>query len=533
MVGEDARSASSPTIQPLWRAPQARGSAEAGNRALSEKKNEVNMADEREMRLQRLQALREQGINPYPQHVERTHTIAEVLQHFDEFSGPDGSYTLVGRIRVLREQGKVTFARIEDGTGSIQLFFRINDVGEEAYRRIKLLDVGDFIQASGFLFTTRTGERTLHVLHFRVIAKSLRPLPEKYHGLEDIELRQRKRYLDLIANGDEVKQVFITRSRVISAMRRFLDEHGFIEVETPVLQPLYGGATARPFITHHNTLDRDLYLRIAVELYLKRLIVGGFERVYEIGRDFRNEGIDRTHNPEFTVMECYQAYADYNDMMKLVEEMIAFIAQEVKGSTRITYQGTEIDLAPPWPRIPLLDAIAEFTGIDPSRYPDRESLAAEMRARGFEADPKLSRGRLIDDLKGAMFRKGIPALRQALFLIDYPLEVSPLAKLHREKPGLVERFQPFAGGLELGNAFTELNDPLDQRARFEDQARQRSHGDEEAQVLDEDFLEALETGMPPTGGLGIGVDRLAMLMADQETIRDVILFPTMRKTEEE
>ncbi|GHO95794.1 lysine--tRNA ligase [Reticulibacter mediterranei] len=491
------------------------------------------MADEREIRLQRLQTLREQGINPYPNNALRTHTIADVLQHFDELAGPDGSFTLVGRIRLLREMGKAAFAKIEDGTGSIQVYFRINDLGAEAYRTIKLLDLGDFIEVTGFLFITRTGERTLHAKSYRLLAKGLRPLPEKYHGLEDRELRQRKRYLDLIANGDEAKQVFVIRSRTITAMRRYLDDHGFIEVETPMLQPLYGGATARPFITHHNTLDRDLYLRIAIELYLKRLIVGGFERVYEIGRNFRNEGIDRSHNPEFTMMECYQAYADYNDMMKLVEEMIAFIAQQVKGSTHITYQGTEIDLTPPWPRIPLLDAIAKYTGINVEQFPDRDSLATEMRARGYEADLKLSRGRLIDDLKGAMFRQGIPELRQALFLIDYPLDVSPLTKQHRTKPGLVERFQPFIGGLECGNAFTELNDPLDQRSRFEDQMRQRSRGDEEAQVLDEDFLEALEIGMPPTGGIGLGIDRLAMLMADQESIRDVIPFPTMRKTAEE
>ncbi len=491
------------------------------------------MADEREIRLQRLQTLREQGINPYPNDAQRTHTIANVLQHFDELAGPDGSFTLVGRIRLLREMGKAAFAKIEDGTGSIQVYCRINDLGAEAYRTIKLLDLGDFIEVTGFLFITRTGERTLHVKSYRLLAKGLRPLPEKYHGLEDRELRQRKRYLDLIANGDEARQVFIIRSRTITAMRRYLDEHDFIEVETPMLQPLYGGATARPFITYHNTLDRDLYLRIAIELYLKRLIVGGFERVYEIGRNFRNEGIDRSHNPEFTMMECYQAYADYNDMMHLVEEMIAFIAQQAKGNTHITYQGTEIDLTPPWPRIPLLEAISKYTGINVAQFPDRDGLAAEMRARGYEADPKLSRGRLIDDLKGAMFRQGIPELRQALFLIDYPLDVSPLTKQHRTKPGLVERFQPFIGGLECGNAFTELNDPLDQRARFEDQMRQRSRGDDEAQVLDEDFLEALEIGMPPTGGIGLGIDRLAMLMADQESIRDVIPFPTMRKTAEE
>ncbi len=378
---------------------------------------------------------------------------------------------------------------------------------------------------TGFLFLTRTGERTLHVKDFRLLSKGLRPLPEKYHGLEDRETRQRKRYLDLIANGDEVRQVFVTRSRVISAMRRYLDEHGFIEVETPILQPLYGGATARPFVTHHNTLDRNLFLRIAVELYLKRLIVGGFERVYEIGRDFRNEGIDRSHNPEFTMMECYQAYADYTDIMKLVEEMTHYIALEVKGTPRITYQGTEIDLTPPWPRIRLLDAILEFTGIDVQLFPDRDSLAAEMRANGYEADPAFGRGRLIDELKSGMLRKNILALKQALFLTDYPLDISPLAKTHRSEPELAERFQPFIGGLEMGNAFTELNDPLDQRHRFEDQARQRAQGDEEAQVLDEDFLEALEIGMPPTGGLGIGIDRFIMLMTDQESIRDVIFFP--------
>jgi lysyl-tRNA synthetase class 2 len=491
------------------------------------------MADEREMRMQRLHTLREEGINPYPNRVQRTHTISELLQHFEEWQGPEGSFTVVGRIRLMREMGKVAFIKIEDGTGSIQTYFRINDIGEEAYRRLKLVDLGDFVQVSGFLFLTRTGERTIHVSEFRILSKGLRPLPEKFHGLEDKEIRQRKRYLDLIANGDEIKNIFVTRSRTITAMRRYLDELGFLEVETPILQPLYGGATARPFITHHNTLDRDFYLRIAVELYLKRLIVGGFEKVYEIGRDFRNEGIDRTHNPEFTMMECYQAYADYEDIMTLVEEMIHFIAIEVKGTPRITYQGYEIDLTPPWPRIRLLDAIAEFTGIDVNLFPDKESLAAEMRANGYEADPRLGRGRLIDDLMKAIFRKGIPVLRQAIFLTDYPRDISPLAKDHSEIPGLVDRFQPFIGGLECGNAFTELNDPLDQRARFEDQMRQRDQGDDEAQVLDEDFLEALEVGMPPTGGLGIGVDRLAMLMADQESIRDVILFPAMRKTAEE
>jgi lysyl-tRNA synthetase class 2 len=491
------------------------------------------MVEERDVRLQHLQSLRDLGLNPYPQAVKRTHTIRDILEHFDEFAGPDGSYTLVGRIRLLRDMGKATFAQIEDGSGRIQVYLRLNDVGPDTYQLIKLLDIGDFIQVHGFLFRTRTDERTLHVQSLSVLSKGLRPLPDKYHGLEDRDTRQRKRYLDLLANGDEIKQIFVTRSRMITAMRHFLDEHDFIEVETPILQPLYGGANARPFTTHHNTLDRDLFLRIAIELYHKRLIVGGFERVYEIGRNFRNEGIDRSHNPEFTMIEFYMAYADYHDTMKLVEQMVAAIALRVKGTTQIIYQGQEIDLTPPWKRIPLLDAIAEFTGINVRKFPDRDSLAAAMRAKDFEVDPKVSHGRLIDDLKGAMFRLNIPELQQALFLLDYPEEVSPLTKQHRTQPGMVERFQPFIGGLECGNAYTELNDPIVQRARFEDQARQRARGDDETQPLDEDFLEALEIGMPPTSGVGLGVDRLAMLMANQESIRDVILFPTMRKTAEE
>ncbi|GCF08587.1 lysine--tRNA ligase [Dictyobacter arantiisoli] len=491
------------------------------------------MTEERAIRIQRVQALRDLGINPYPNTVERTHTIAEILAQFDALSGPEGSYTLVGRIRLLREMGKATFAQIEDGTGRMQVYIRVNDVGVETYQLIKLLDLGDFIQVSGFLFVTRTNERTLHVRALRILAKGLRPLPDKYHGLEDRDTRQRKRYLDLVANGDEIRRIFVIRSRMITAMRHYLDQHDFIEVETPILQPIYGGANARPFITHHNTLERDLFLRIAIELYHKRLLVGGFERVYEIGRNFRNEGIDRSHNPEFTMIEFYMAYADYNDTMKLVEEMLANIATAITGTPTITYQGVTIDLTPPWKRYSLLDAITEFTGIDVRKYPERESLAAAMREKHYDVDPHLGRGRLIDDLKSEIFRSNHPATKQALFLLDYPEDVSPLTKQHRSLPGLVERFQPFIGGLECGNAYTELNDPLDQRARFEDQARQRAQGDDEAQVLDEDFLEALEVGMPPTSGVGLGIDRLAMLMADQESIRDVILFPTMRKAADE
>jgi len=494
--------------------------------------------EEREVRLAKLDALREAGIEPYPLRAHRSHTIAEALAQFDHLATQQTAITLAGRIMLMRVMGGLTFANIADGTGRIQVSFKRDELGLETYTHLKkLYDPGDFIEVSGFLFKTQKGERTLHAQQLRMLSKALHPLPEKYHGLTDIETRYRQRYLDLIANRDEVLPVFIARSRIISSMRRFLESRDFIEVETPILQPLYGGATARPFVTHHNALDRDFYLRIATELYLKRLLVGGMERVYEIGKDFRNEGIDRSHSPEFTMMECYQAYADYTDIMRLTEEMIAEITYETLGTTQIMYQGTAIDLTPPWPRITLRNAIREYMGIDIADYPDKESLLAVMTEHHMEVDPHLARGRLIDELKSAMFKthtlfgRDIPALKQPLFLIDYPRDLSPLAKAKADDPGTVERFQPFIGGIELGNAFTELNDPLDQRARFEDQARQRAAGDEEAQVIDEDFLTALEVGMPPTGGLGIGIDRLVMLLTDQESIREVILFPTMRETQ--
>jgi lysyl-tRNA synthetase class 2 len=484
--------------------------------------------EEREVRLEKLRAWRAEGVNPYPTRAARTHTIQETLEQFDELQAAEQELTLVGRIVLSRDMGKTTFMHIEDGSGRIQVYFKRDDLGDQAYTGVRRLDNGDFIETTGHLFVTHKGERTLKVHRFRLLSKALQPLPAKYHGLQDVELRYRKRYLDLIANRNEVLPIFVTRSRLISAMRQYLDAQGFLEVETPTLQRLYGGATARPFVTHHNALDRDFYLRIADELYLKRLIAGGIERVYEICKDFRNEGIDRTHQPEFTMLECYQAYGDYESMMRLVEEMIAEAAIKVKGSTRFTYRDFEVNVEPPWQRIPLRAAIAEFTGIDVDRYPEREALVEAMLTRGYEVDEKLGWGRLVDDLKGQMMKKGLPPLRQALFLTDYPLDVSPLAKQKEDDANTVERFQPFIAGFELGNAYTELNDPLEQRARFEDQARQRAHGDEEAQMLDEDYLEALEHGMPPTGGLGIGVDRLAILFTDQETIRDVILFPTLR-----
>jgi lysyl-tRNA synthetase, class II len=489
------------------------------------------MSDEREARLEKLAALRAGGIDPYPTSTSRSHTAAQMLEHFDELDGQE--ITLAGRVMRIRGQGRSVFAHIEDGSGRVQIYIKQDAVSDADWKKIKLLDIGDFIEAAGTVFTTKTGEKTLHVDRFTLLAKSLRQLPAKGPGGElklfDTETRYRRRYLDLIANRETVVPIFVARARVLSSMRECLNGRGFIEVETPILQPLYGGATARPFVTHHNTLDRDLYLRIAPELYLKRLIVGGLERVYELGRSFRNEGVDRSHNPEFTMMECYQAYADYQDIMRLVEDLYCYIASQVTGAAVFEYLGTRIDLTPPWRRMTLREAIAEYTDIDYEEYPERESLAVAMRERGYRIDPALGRGRLIDELKDSIVKGDAARMKEPLFLYDYPRDISPLAK---PKPGadrVAERFQAFAGGLELGNAFTELNDPLEQRARFEDQARQRAAGDDEAQVLDEDYIEALEYGMPPTGGWGGGIERLVMLLTNQESIREVILFPGLRE----
>ena len=489
------------------------------------------MSDEREARLEKLEALRAAGIEPYPTTSERTHTAAEALAQYDELQ--EQPITVAGRLMSMREMGGSVFAHLEDGTGRIQVYFKKNVLGPDTFRQLKLLDLGDFVEARGTLFSTRTGEKTVAVESYRVLAKALRPLPAKGAGGElklfEQETRYRKRYLDLLANRETVVPIFVARARILTAMRDFLNARGFVEVETPILQPLYGGATARPFVTHHNTLDRDLYLRIASELYLKRLIAGGLERVYEIGPNFRNEGIDREHNPEFNAMEFYQAYADYEDVMRTVEEMYAFITERVLGTTRIEYLGVPLDLEPPWQRITLREAILEHTEIDYDQYPTRDELAAEMRAHGYAVDERLGRGKLIDELKDSIMRGQEAKIKGPVFLYDYPQEISPLTKQKPGQPGVVERFQPYAGGLELGNAFTELNNPLEQRARFEEQARLRARGDEEAQMLDEDFIEALEMGMPPTGGYGGGIDRLTMLLTNQPNIREVILFPTMRE----
>lgn len=472
----------------------------------------------------KLERIRGRGVDPYPPRVQRTHTVAEAILEF-EAGKPEREMSLVGRLMSIRVMGKSTFAHIEDGSGRIQIYLRQDSLGEEACEFFKRdFDIGDFIGVTGQLFRTRTGEITLQVNDFKMLAKSLHPLPEKWHGLKDVEIRYRQRYLDLIAN-EEVREIFVTRARIVSALRRFLDERGFLEVETPVLQPIYGGAAARPFVTYHNVLDEDLYLRISDELYLKRLIIGGYERVYEMGKDFRNEGVSHKHNPEFTQLEFYQAYADYNDIMAMAEEMVSYGAQEVLGTTRITYQGTEIDLAPPWQRRSLRQAIKEESGIDYEDHPDAESLYQAIRAISGNVEPKTTRGKLIDALLSNYVE---PRLIQPTFLVDYPLEVSPLAKRKSGDPETVERFEGFAGGMEICNAFSELNDPVDQVERFLAQGRAYEAGDEEAHQMDEDFLTAMSYGMPPTGGFGMGIDRLTMLLTDQVSIREVILFPHLR-----
>jgi lysyl-tRNA synthetase class 2 len=418
--------------------------------------------------------------------------------------------------------GRATFLDLRDGSGKIQVHASLDGLGESSYRALCESDIGDFLGVAGEVFRTKRGELTVEAAEWTLLAKSLRPLPEKWHGLKDVELRYRHRALDLIAN-EAVREAFVRRSRMVSGMRRFLDSRDFLEVETPMMQPIAGGATARPFVTHHNALDIDLYLRIAPELYLKRLVIGGLERVYELAKNFRNEGVSTSHNPEYTTLEIYQAYTDYEGMMSLAEELLAESARAAVGSLEVPYQGKTIDLSPPWRRIGLLQAVEEATGITVDGATLQE-IRAQAEGKGIEL-PDLSRGKLIEHL----FEEFVePELIQPTIVKDYPIEISPLAKRKPDTDGIVERFELFIGGMEIANAFTELNDPLDQRARFEAQERLRMAGDDEAQQIDEDFLFALEHGMPPTGGIGIGIDRLAMLLTDSRSIRDVILFPTLR-----
>jgi len=477
------------------------------------------------LRKEKLERLRSRGVDAYPARVQRTHTAQEAAGLVDASSTGD-ALTVTGRVTATRHMGKATFLDLRDGSGRIQIYVKQESIGLEPYEMLLHdIDLGDFLGVTGTLFRTKTGEPTVEAQSFALLAKALRPPPEKWHGLSDVEVRYRQRYLDLMANP-EVRETFVTRSRVVAGIRRFLDARGYLEVETPILQASAGGAAARPFETYHNALDRRLALRIAIELYLKRLVVGGFDRVYEIGRIFRNEGASTKYNPEFTMLESYQAYADYSDLMQMVEEMISSIAGEVLGTVRVPYGDTEIDFSPPWPRIPLREAIRDQCGVDFEEHVDLDSLRSAAAASGVKAEPGWGRGKIIDEL---MTMHVEPRLTQPTFLIDYPVELSPLAKRKQDAPGLVERFEFFIAGREVGNAYSELNDPVDQRERLLAQAQLRAAGDEEAELADEDFLIALEHGMPPTAGLGIGIDRLVMALTGNSSIREVILFPALRE----
>jgi lysyl-tRNA synthetase, class II len=478
-----------------------------------------------EDRRRKLERIREAGIEPFPHEFSGREDIAEVrAAHEGLVAGmeTESRHRVAGRIVARRGHGKACFLDVRDGSGQIQLHARKDILGEEAYELLVDLDLGDIVGAEGTAMATRRGgELSLAIDHWRLLAKSLRPPPDKFHGLEDVETRFRRRELDLIAN-EESRTIFRTRARTISEIRRWFDEHDFVEVETPVLQPLYGGALARPFTTHHNALDRDFYLRIATELYLKRLVVGGIDRVYELGKDFRNEGVSHKHNPEFTMLEWYEAYADYEKTAHDLEMLVAEVAERVLGTTKAKRGDGEIDFAPPWRRITLREAILERAGIDIREHPTREALA---KAIGTEPDPKEGWGKLVD---GLLSKEVEPGLIQPTFIFDYPVELSPFAKRHRSEEGIVERWEAFAGGVEIANSFTELNDPDEQRRRFEEQVAELDRGDEEAQPFDEAFVEALEQGMPPTGGVGLGIDRLVMMLTGAKTLREVLLFPAMR-----
>lgn len=505
-------------------------------------------------RLEKLHRLQDAGIEPYPTRAKRTHTSRQAIEAFEKFeaqdipspSKPDNftptpppgvQVNLAGRLRAMRPMGKITFAHIEDGDGRIQLFFRANDIGQDQLDLLnREFDLGDFIQAEGEMFRTKTGEVTLRVHSFRLLAKAITPLPAakdevvdgvtiSHATLAEPELRYRQRYADLAVNPD-VRRIFRIRADAVRALRDFLDNRGFIEVETPVLQPIYGGAAAKPFTTYHNQLKQELYLRISFELYLKRLLVGNLERVYEIGRDFRNEGVDRTHNPEFTQLEFYCAYADYLQVMEITEQMVSYTAQRVLGSTAINYQGNVVDLTPPWRRLELRQGILDVTGIDYEQHPTAESLAAAMKGKDLEFNPNQTRGKLIDHLLSDCLE---PTLIQPTFLYNYPRDISPLAKSLPGDPSTVERFEGYVAGMELCNAFTELNAPLDQEARFLEMGRDYVAEDEERHPMDEDYLRAMRYGMPPNGGFGMGIDRLTMLLTDSANIREVILFPHLRK----
>ena len=504
----------------------------------------MELSDLEKIRYEKIQAMRAAGFEPYPTRTEVDSAIADAISAFEKVesagSGEVITVTLGGRLRAMRVMGKLAFTHIEDASGRIQLFLRVNELGEEALQRFKdQFDLGDFIQASGEMVRTRTGEVSLQVKEFKMLAKAITPLPAakdeivdgqvvRHATLADPETRYRQRYADLAVNED-VRKVFRTRAAVISALRDFLDGHDFLEVETPILQPIYGGAAAKPFVTHHNQLKQDLFLRISFELYLKRLTVGGLERVYEIGRDFRNEGVSFKHNPEFTQLEFYWAYADYLKVMELTEQMIASVCDTVFGTRKVLFDGNEIDFNPPWKRVDLRQGLMDVTGIDINAHPTGESLAEAMQVKGMKFKPDEARGKLIDHLLGEYLE---PTFIQPTFLYDYPRDISPLAKNKPGDPTTVERFEGFAGGMELCNAFSELNDPLEQEARFLEMGREYKADDEERHPMDEDYLRAMSYGMPPQGGFGMGIDRLVMLLTGRKNIREVLLFPHLREREE-
>ncbi|WP_420841222.1 lysine--tRNA ligase [Evansella clarkii] len=495
---------------------------------------EVEYNDQLQVRREKLKDMLDQGKDPFGQRFERTHTATDLKAQYEETSKEEleeneVNVTLAGRIMTKRGKGKAGFAHIQDLTGQIQIYVRKDKVGEVQYALFNNIDIGDIVGISGTVFKTKVGELSVKADDFQILTKSLRPLPDKYHGLKDVEQRYRQRYLDLIVNP-EVKDTFVLRSRILQSMRRYLDDHGYLEVETPTMHSIPGGASARPFITHHNALDMTLYMRIAIELHLKRLIVGGLEKVYEIGRVFRNEGVSTRHNPEFTMIELYEAYADYRDIMSLTENLIAHIAKDVLGTTTVVYNDQEISLEPEWKRVHMVDAIKEYTGVD--FWPEMSDEEARALAKEHNVPVKetMKYGHVVNEFFEHFVEE---KLVQPTFVYGHPLEISPLAKKNEEDPRFTDRFELFIVSREHANAFTELNDPIDQRERFEAQLVEREQGDDEAHMMDEDFVESLEYGMPPTGGLGIGIDRLVMLLTNSQSIRDVLLFPQMRHRDTE
>ncbi|MCZ2740151.1 lysine--tRNA ligase [Bacillus sp. MAG717A] len=491
--------------------------------------NNEELNDQFQVRRDKMNKMREEGIDPFGERYDRSHQSAQIIAEYDEFSKEDlegkaAQVTIAGRMMTKRGKGKAGFAHIQDLEGQIQIYVRKDSVGEEAYELFKSSDLGDIIGVTGTVFKTNVGELSIKATSFEVLTKALRPLPDKYHGLKDVEQRYRQRYLDLIVNP-ESKQTFIMRSKIIQSMRRYLDSKGYLEVETPTMHSIPGGASARPFITHHNALDMPLYMRIAIELHLKRLIVGGLEKVYEIGRVFRNEGVSTRHNPEFTMIELYEAYVDYKDIMNLTENLIAHIAQEVLGTTTIQYGEDEIDLKPEWKRLHMVEAVKEATGVDFWQEMSVEEAKQHAADHGVEITKNMTVGHIINEF---FEQKVEETLVQPTFIYGHPVEISPLAKKNPEDPRFTDRFELFIVRREHANAFTELNDPIDQRERFEAQLKEREEGNDEAHLMDDDFVEALEYGMPPTGGLGIGIDRLIMLLTNSPSIRDVLLFPQMR-----